>query len=69
MKTSANRILTTHVGSMPRPENLVRLLRARLDGQMIEEAHIDACTELRYNQAAANLAWERTIAFFNEHLG
>ncbi len=23
----------------------------------------------RYNEAAANLAWERTIAFFNEHLG
>jgi carboxymethylenebutenolidase len=23
----------------------------------------------RYNEAAANVAWERTIAFFNEHLG
>ncbi len=23
----------------------------------------------RYNEAAANLAWERTIAFFEEHLG
>lgn len=23
----------------------------------------------RYNEAAANLAWERTIAFFNQHLG
>lgn len=23
----------------------------------------------RYNEAAANLAWERTIAFFKEHLG
>jgi carboxymethylenebutenolidase len=22
----------------------------------------------RYNEAAANLAWERTIAFFKEHL-
>ena len=23
----------------------------------------------RYDEAAAELAWERTIAFFNEHLG
>jgi carboxymethylenebutenolidase len=23
----------------------------------------------RYNEAAAKLAWERTIAFFNKHLG
>ena len=22
----------------------------------------------RYNEAAANLAWERTIAFFKQHL-
>ena len=33
MKTSATRILTTHVGSMPRPESIKALLRDRLAGQ------------------------------------
>jgi 5-methyltetrahydropteroyltriglutamate--homocysteine methyltransferase len=44
MKTSTSRILTTHVGSIPRPENLVTLLRARLGGQAIDEAQLAACT-------------------------
>ena len=30
MKASTDRILTTHVGSMPRPESIKSLLRARL---------------------------------------
>ena len=34
----AGRILTTHVGSLPRPERLVELLRARHQGQPIDEA-------------------------------
>src|SRR2546428_14130083 len=38
MKTSTNRILTTHVGSIPRPESITTLLRARVIGQTIEEA-------------------------------
>ena len=29
MKTSVDRILTTHVGSIPRPESIKELLRAR----------------------------------------
>jgi methionine synthase II (cobalamin-independent) len=33
MKTSTDRILTTHVGSSPRPESIRELLRARLDGR------------------------------------
>jgi methionine synthase II (cobalamin-independent) len=32
MKTSTNRILTTHVGSLPRPESIRTLLRARVSG-------------------------------------
>ena len=42
MKTSRDRILTTHVGSIPRPENLRALLRARLGGQAIDEAELAA---------------------------
>jgi len=41
MKTSTDRILTTHVGSIPRPENIRELLRARLAGQAVEQATLD----------------------------
>src|SRR2546425_9234612 len=42
MKTSTNRILTTHVGSIPRPESITTLLRARVSGQTIDEALLAA---------------------------
>src|SRR5437899_3333034 len=42
MKTSTERILTTHVGSIPRPESVRALLRARLAGQAIDEAELAA---------------------------
>ena len=42
MKTSTERILTTHVGSIPRPESIRALLRARLGGQPIDEAELAA---------------------------
>src|SRR5206468_518083 len=42
MKTSADRILTTHVGSMPRPESVKALLRARLAGQPVNDAELSA---------------------------
>ena len=42
MKTSATRILTTHVGSMPRPESIRALLRARLGGQTVAESDLSA---------------------------
>ena len=45
MKSSASRILTTHVGSMPRPESVRALLRARLAGQPIEGAQLAARVE------------------------
>jgi 5-methyltetrahydropteroyltriglutamate--homocysteine methyltransferase len=40
MKTSTERILTTHVGSIPRPESVRALLRARVAGQLIDEAEL-----------------------------
>jgi 5-methyltetrahydropteroyltriglutamate--homocysteine methyltransferase len=36
MKTSTDRILTTHVGSIPRPDGIRELLRARLGGQVVD---------------------------------
>src|SRR5215510_8337486 len=45
MKTSAHRILTTHVGSLPRPESIKALLRARLAGQTVDDAQLAARVE------------------------
>jgi len=42
MKTSTARILTTHVGSLPRPEGIKALLRARLSGQPLDKAQLAA---------------------------
>jgi 5-methyltetrahydropteroyltriglutamate--homocysteine methyltransferase len=42
MKTSTDRILTTHVGSIPRPESIRALLHARLSGHTIDEAQLAA---------------------------
>ena len=33
MKLSTDRILTTHVGSLPRPDDLFELMLARQDGK------------------------------------
>ena len=38
MKTSTDRILTTHVGSLPRPDSLIDYMIAEDDGESIDEA-------------------------------
>ena len=40
MKTSTDRILTTHVGSIPRPDSVRDLLRGRLAGQGLDDAEL-----------------------------
>ena len=42
MKTSADRILTTHTGSLPRPADLVEALNAKELGQPYDEAALAA---------------------------
>ena len=41
MQRSTERILTTHVGSLPRPDDLIRLLQAKVAGQSYDEADFD----------------------------
>src|SRR6202046_1909819 len=38
MKRSTDRILTTHVGSLPRPDDLFDLMLDRMDGKAVDEA-------------------------------
>jgi len=37
MKLSTDRILTTHVGSLPRPDDLFELMLDRMDGKPVDE--------------------------------
>jgi 5-methyltetrahydropteroyltriglutamate--homocysteine methyltransferase len=41
MKRSTDRILTTHAGSLPRPEALVRMMWDRMDGKPVDEGELD----------------------------
>src|ERR1051325_1892701 len=36
MRTSTDRILTTHVGSIPRPDTVRELVRARVEGRPVD---------------------------------
>ena len=56
MKTSTDRILTTHVGSLPRPENIRELLRARLAGQTIDETELATRVERAVTDAVRRQA-------------
>lgn len=41
MSAGLKRILTSHVGSLPRPKNLLDLMKARLAGEQMDEAAYD----------------------------
>ena len=38
----ADRILTTHAGSLPRPDDLADLVWARIDGEQVDEGELEA---------------------------
>lgn len=42
MRTSTDRILTTHVGSLPRSENLTQLMHAKMEGRDYDQSTLDA---------------------------
>ncbi len=42
MKHSTDRILTTHVGSLPRPDDMIGMLGAKMSGQPIDEGALEA---------------------------
>ena len=42
MKNSSERILTTHIGSLPRPADLLDMMKSRLAGEAVDEAAYDA---------------------------
>jgi len=58
VKTSTDRILTTHVGSLPRPDDLFELMLERMDGKPVDEK---AYAE-RVRQAVADSVREQVAA-------
>jgi 5-methyltetrahydropteroyltriglutamate--homocysteine methyltransferase len=57
MSIGANRFFTTHVGSLPRPEQLMRLMFAAQEGIPVEAGALDAAID-----AAVRLMVDRQIA-------
>ena len=45
MKRSVDRILTTHVGSLPRPDDLFEMMLARMDGQPVDANRYAECVQ------------------------
>jgi len=61
VSTGANRILTTHTGSLPRPEDLIKMMWAQADGVPVDEAALeqrvaDAVTEIVNKQLKAGVS-------------
>ncbi len=56
MKTSAERILTTHVGSMPRPQVVVDQLFAQDRGEVYDQAEFDSVMRQAVREVAAKQA-------------
>ena len=51
--SSNGRILTTHVGSLPRPDDLVEIMFAREDGIPIDRAALEERIERGVDEAVA----------------
>ena len=59
MKRSTDRILTTHTGSLPRPADLVELLRRRDVGEPVDERAFDAAVTRRPSARWCGSRWPR----------
>src|ERR1700751_2563200 len=60
MKRSTDRFLTTHTGSLPRPEDLIRMMYAKEEGVPVEAAALavrvrDGVAEIVKKQTAAGI--------------
>jgi 5-methyltetrahydropteroyltriglutamate--homocysteine methyltransferase len=53
MKTSTDRILTTHTGSLPRPKSLIDLILRREKGEVIDAAVFEAATAKAVDEVVA----------------
>ena len=66
MKLSTDRILTTHVGSLPRPDDLFALMSDRMDGKPIDEP---GQMRLIKNDPKYNEQWPRALVPYKRIYG
>ncbi len=59
MKRSTERFLTTHAGSLPRPDDLVRMMYAREEGVPVDDAALAARIRSAVEDAPAS-TWSTT---------
>ena len=70
MKRSSDRILTTHVGSLIRPQALQEFLRSKQAGKPYDTAAYDACLKESVAEVAARLGQDAvasTNPYWAEH--
>jgi 5-methyltetrahydropteroyltriglutamate--homocysteine methyltransferase len=53
MKTSTDRILTTHVGSLPRPDDMIAMLNLKDQGEPYDGAAFDQCVAKSVDEIVA----------------
>ena len=53
MKTSTERILTTHVGSLPRPDSLIVLLHKKDQGESYDQSAFDQCVSTAVDEVVS----------------
>ncbi len=56
MKAGSDRILTTHVGSLPRPPDLLKLIKAKVAAQPYDERELDAAIKNAIDQCVGRQA-------------
>ena len=56
MKRSTERILTTHVGSLPRPDDLIRTMFAKQEGVPVDPAALEQRTRSAVAEVVAQAA-------------
>src|ERR1700722_3337640 len=65
MQLSTDRILTTHVGSLPRPDDLFEMMLAKMDGQPVDDiAYAD-----RVRRAVADIVKQQVAAGLEKREG
>jgi len=62
MKRSRDRFLTTHTGSLPRPEDLIRMMFAREEGVPVEPRALAT----RIREAVADIVTRQSTAGNND---
>ena len=69
MKRSTNRILTTHVGSLPRPADLMAMYRDQAPAEKLESSLAGAVANVVQQQIDAGIDIVNDGEFWQAHVG